>query len=80
MLRCVIALLVAALPLTAFFDRRWRRMRHRLIDGAEQHLRDAVGPRGIDAVDRELAVAPSADTVDALLDERLSIQATRTGR
>lgn len=74
MVRCIIAALTAALTFTVLFDNRWRRMRRQLIDGAEQHLRDADGPRGIDSVDRELAAGPATDVADALLDERLSIQ------
>lgn len=74
MIRCVIAVLMASLTLAALVNRRWRNMRRQLVDGAEQHLRDAVGPRGIDSVDRELATRPATDVADALLDERLSIQ------
>lgn len=77
MVRYIIALLTAALTFTLLVDSRWRRMRRQLVDGAEQHLRDAVGPRGIDSVDRELASRPATDVADALLDERLSIRATR---
>ena len=78
-LSCVVTVLVTALGVTALFERRWRRMRHRLLDGVEQHLRVAIGPRGIDAVDRELAARPTTEVIDALLDERLSIQAARAG-